>query len=119
MGKSVTLGLLCPRTVTLVTEPPFCDMSYMSLPIVTFGCTQMVRAERPRSGSKPPKIEPDIQIEVEAAIRIDVAVNQRCAAAIIIRSEERRVGKECVSTCRSRGPENTYKNKNNHKNIIS
>src|SRR3546814_8765687 len=37
MGKSVTLGWLCPRTVTLVTEPPFCDMSYMSLPIVTFG----------------------------------------------------------------------------------
>src|SRR3546814_8954624 len=35
MGKSVTLGWLCPRTVTLVTEPPFCDMSYMSLPIVT------------------------------------------------------------------------------------
>src|SRR3546814_1162721 len=66
MGKSVTLGWLCPRTVTLVTEPPFCDMSYMSLPIVTFGCTQMVRAERPRSGSKPPKIDPAIQIEVEA-----------------------------------------------------
>src|SRR3546814_3022030 len=88
MGKSVTLGWLCPRTVTLVTEPPFCDMSYMSLPIVTFGCTQMVRAERPRSGSKPPKIDPAIQIEVEAAIRIDVAVNQRCEAAIIIRSEE-------------------------------
>src|SRR3546814_4170522 len=85
MGKSVTLGWLCPRTVTLVTEPPFCDMSYMSLPIVTFGCTQMVRAERPRSGSKPPKIDPAIQIEVEAAIRIDVAVNQRCEAAIIIR----------------------------------
>src|SRR3546814_19028141 len=77
MGKSVTLGWLCPRTVTLVTEPPFCDMSYMSLPIVTFGCTQMVRAERHRSGSKPPKIDPAIQIEVEAAIRIDVAVNQR------------------------------------------
>src|SRR3546814_10005514 len=85
MGKSVTLGWLCPRTVTLVTEPPFCDMSYMSLPIVTFGCTQMVRAERPRSGSKPPKIDPALQIEVEAAIRIDVAVNQRCEAAIIIR----------------------------------
>src|SRR3546814_11022795 len=85
MGKSVTLGWLCPRTVTLVPEPPFCDMSYMSLPIVTFGCTQMVRAERPRSGSKPPKIDPAIQIAVEAAIRIDVAVNQRCEAAIIIR----------------------------------
>src|SRR3546814_6717261 len=55
-------------------------------------------------------LDPAIQIEVEAAIRIDVAVNQRCEAAIIIRrhparpfrSEERRVGKECVSTCRSR-----------------
>src|SRR3546814_11637556 len=84
MGKSVTLGWLCPRTVTLVTEPPFCDMSYMSLSIVTFGCTQMVRAERPRSGSKPPKIDPPIQIKVEAAISINVAVNQRCEAAIFI-----------------------------------
>src|SRR3546814_12241988 len=102
MGKSVTLGWLCPRTVTLVTEPPFCDMSYMSLPIVTFGCTQMVRAERPRSGSKPPKIDPAIQIEVEAAIRIDV------------RSEERRDGKECVSMCRYRGWPYHYKKKKNN-----
>src|SRR3546814_5661930 len=81
MGKSVTLGWLCPRTVTLVTEPPFCDMSYMSLPIVTFGCTQMVRAERPRSGSKPPKIDPAIQIrseehtsELQSLMRISYAV---------------------------------------------
>src|SRR3546814_14227920 len=90
MGKSVTLGWLCPRTVTLVTEPHFCDMSYMSLPIVTLGCTQMVRAERPRSGSKPPKIDPAIQIEVEAAIRIEVAVNRRVEAAIMIRHNRHR-----------------------------
>src|SRR3546814_17165814 len=57
----------------------------VSLGPITLGCTQMVRAERPRSGSKPPKIDPAIQIEVEAAIRLDVAVNQRCEAAIIIR----------------------------------
>src|SRR3546814_477572 len=71
--------------VTLSANPPFCDRRMVSLGPITLGCTQMVRAERPRSGSKPPKIDPAIQIEVEAAIRIDVAVNQRCEAAIIIR----------------------------------
>src|SRR3546814_9567513 len=71
--------------VTLSANPPFCDRRMVSLGPITLGCTQMVRAERPRSGSKPPKIDPAIQIEVEAAIRIDVAVNQRCEAA---RSEE-------------------------------
>src|SRR3546814_12621859 len=33
-----------------------------------------------------------------------------------IRSEERRVGKECVSTCRSRWSPYHYKKKRNHKN---
>src|SRR3546814_15414436 len=32
------------------------------------------------------------------------------------RSEERRVGKECVSTCRSRGSPYHYKKKNNKRN---
>src|SRR3546814_3252177 len=32
------------------------------------------------------------------------------------RSEERRVGKECVSTCRVRGSTYTYKQKKQHKN---
>src|SRR3546814_17844686 len=32
-----------------------------------------------------------------------------------LRSEERRVGKECVSTCRSRWSRHHYKNKNNNK----
>src|SRR3546814_18405045 len=33
---------------------------------------------------------------------------------IIARSEERRVGKDCVSTCRSRGSTIHYKTHNNH-----
>src|SRR3546814_18542987 len=32
----------------------------------------------------------------------------------LARSEERRVGKECVSTCRSRGSPYTYKKKHNN-----
>src|SRR3546814_12771090 len=84
MAKSVTLGWLLQCIVTLSANPPFCDRRMVSLGPITLGCTQMVRAERPRSGSKPPKIDPAIQIEVEAAIRIDVAVNKRCEAAIII-----------------------------------
>src|SRR3546814_4729555 len=41
---------------------------------------------------------------VEASTDSDVATGARLAAAraAIARSEERRVGKECVSTCRSR-----------------
>src|SRR3546814_14925564 len=39
----------------------------------------------------------------------------------VLRSEERRVGKECVSTCRSRWSPYHYKKKtqNNHKNTSS
>src|SRR3546814_3005118 len=84
-AKAFTLGWLLHCIVTLSANPPFCDRRMVSLGPITLECTQMVRAERPRSGSKPPKIDPAIQIEVEAAIRIDVAVNQRCEAAIIIR----------------------------------
>src|SRR3546814_17571150 len=36
----------------------------------------------------------------------------RARLALQLRSEERRVGKECVSTCRSRGAPHHYKKKN-------
>src|SRR3546814_12575723 len=43
-------------------------------------------------------------------------VAQPCSfAAAIARSEERRVGKECVSTCRSRWSPYHYKKNNSHK----
>src|SRR3546814_16364406 len=35
------------------------------------------------------------------------------------RSEERRVGKECVSTCRSRWSRYNYKKTNNHRSITT
>src|SRR3546814_13167887 len=38
------------------------------------------------------------------------------AAEVLFRSEERRVGKECVSTCRSRWSPYHYKNNNNSRN---
>src|SRR3546814_5702248 len=42
--------------------------------------------------------------EVEEAVRLGVAVYKSCPCReeVDVRSEERRVGKECVSTCRSR-----------------
>src|SRR3546814_12254332 len=46
------------------------------------------------------------EVEVSEAETVDWA----CRAALE-RSEERRVGKECVSTCRSRGSPNTYNTK--------
>src|SRR3546814_20631643 len=34
---------------------------------------------------------------------VEIAATHEAVAALHLRSEERRVGKECVSTCRSRG----------------
>src|SRR3546814_7334639 len=42
-------------------------------------------------------------VEAAATDAEDDAFAERCASKIAQRSEERRVGKECVSTCRSRG----------------
>src|SRR3546814_14490125 len=44
----------------------------------------------------------DVHISVREAIRKDRSVVVNCGSAHSERSEERRVGKECVSTCRSR-----------------
>src|SRR3546814_16474384 len=39
----------------------------------------------------------------EAGAAVEVAIIAAIPRRIVVRSEERRVGKECVSTCRSRG----------------
>src|SRR3546814_16928007 len=58
--------------------------------------------------------------EREGFISMDISIEANRA----IRSEERREGKECVSTCRSRGSPTHYKNKkrknrhNKHKKKI-
>src|SRR3546814_13568637 len=43
---------------------------------------------------------------------VAVAEEQEAAGTDVKRSEERRVGKECVSTCRSRWPHYHYTSKN-------
>src|SRR3546814_16506380 len=43
------------------------------------------------------------QIEYRAQATAYKTLDFLCAAALLARSEERRVGKECVRTCRSRG----------------
>src|SRR3546814_11686849 len=49
---------------------------------------------------------------------IQALLSEHCqqahVAALDVRSEERRVGKECVSTCRSRGSPSHYKKNNNN-----
>src|SRR3546814_11891774 len=47
----------------------------------------------------------------EEAYGADLEPEHESADTADIRSEERRVGKECVSTCRSRGSPYTYKKK--------
>src|SRR3546814_15402402 len=57
------------------------------------------------------RVESDEQVQVDAA-QIDV-VDVHYRSDLFDRSEERRVGKECVSTCRSRwSPYHYQKNKN-------
>src|SRR3546814_11576495 len=58
----------------------------------------------------------------DAVIRISIFEEKVMALGMVLdptatrtRSEERRVGKECVSTCRSRWSPYTYKKKQNHK----
>src|SRR3546814_15633539 len=46
-----------------------------------------------------------------AAVRLVGAVADQIDAEFALRSEERRVGKECVSTCRSRWSQDHYKKK--------
>src|SRR3546814_12466734 len=48
---------------------------------------------------------------------VQLMVRSDCGASGVLRSEERRVGKECVSTCRSRWSQYHLKKKN--KDIIS
>src|SRR3546814_16981158 len=44
---------------------------------------------------------------------LDLGVPKPCAEFLVSRSEERRVGKECVGTCRSRVSPSHYKKKHN------
>src|SRR3546814_16203405 len=49
------------------------------------------------------KIAANAPLSVQASKRVALGIDEgRIAAAAPFRSEERRVGKECVSTCRSR-----------------
>src|SRR3546814_18360430 len=43
-----------------------------------------------------------VRAQEAIALPVDVIVRIGCVLSIYARSEERRVGKECVSTCRSR-----------------
>src|SRR3546814_12758563 len=65
------------------------------------------------AGSKAPALEAWAKARGQAFLRFDYAGCGRSAGAF--RSEERRVGKECVSTCRSRW--SPYHKKTNTKNM--
>src|SRR3546814_12733239 len=48
------------------------------------------------------KVDPPAKLIVQAGAAVDLAIESALAGAGIIRSEERRVGTECVRTCRYR-----------------
>src|SRR3546814_15958028 len=64
----------------------------------------------------------DVVLELYEDRPISVQLPEQVEATVVeadavVRSEERRVGKECVSTCRSRwSPDNTKKKKHKHHN---
>src|SRR3546814_13261504 len=63
------------------------------------------------TGNYPASFDPDLVKNYEAGIKTELFDRQ----LTLNRSEERRVGKECVSTCRSRWSSDHYKK--NKKNI--
>src|SRR3546814_18746280 len=55
----------------------------------------------------------EIKMKLLKNARLEVISGARHSPQFTHRSEERRVGKECVSTCRSRWSPDHYKKKNN------
>src|SRR3546814_17049485 len=56
----------------------------------------------PRAIEGGDRVELGIDLAELSAQALDVAVDRAVVVIDVVRSEERRVGKECVSTCRSR-----------------
>ena len=64
-------------------------------------------AQRVYAGTRVPLAHPDprvtpLMLDVTDAAQIQAAADQVGSLDVLIRSEERRVGKECQSVCRSR-----------------
>src|SRR3546814_3110909 len=75
------------------------DLADMKPAAELLGEGDQVAARRPHRS----RIAPAIEADAPHVAAIDVHyVELRTAAPVGVRSEERRVGKECVSTCRSR-----------------
>src|SRR3546814_17318396 len=81
--------------------------------VLTIGCSRSSNARRPRASLSTTTAEPGvgktihIDVNPSHAVEIDGALVARGLGLAVpefrqLRSEERRVGKECVSTCRSR-----------------
>src|SRR3546814_13331302 len=69
----------------------------------------------------PPLVDANGDRGVDSAIVLAVAARKQAAHAVhhLSRSEERRVGKGCVSTCRSRWSPYQYKKKNKRIIIVT
>src|SRR3546814_20844408 len=83
----------CHRTPLKLRKPARCDE-----PLCSIGFWLLV-AENAHSGSTKTLL---ISCVPNQNRSVAVMIGQRCSDGVFARSEERRVGKECVSTCRSR-----------------
>src|SRR3546814_7447580 len=90
-------GFWVPQLVAIVTEAAGWRAAYLALagiasataPIVWFGFRSVPQGRKPRATAAP-------------LAGMTAAEARRTGRFWLLRSEERRVGKECVSTCRSR-----------------
>src|SRR3546814_14839883 len=101
------------------THPRFPNLFILYHPLIQHKLTHMRQRERSTNGFRmllrelsllmgyeitrdPPMTTIRIETPLEA-MEAPVLAGKKVALVSILRSEERRVGKECVSTCRSRG----------------
>ena len=100
VGYAVLLGLVGGSVFTMIQPPPYSGKALVELPGEQYIQTQVVVAiSDPVLAGAMPNINPPVPL---ANMLIDVNLDMIGRNAGGLRSEERRVGKECMPVCRSR-----------------
>src|SRR3546814_2380096 len=88
----------------LVTGVQTCALPILPTPASTNNesLEHITRSFNPVMGAERSRSTPDVSLGLDFSNQYEAWGNQLGVIAALNRSEERRVGKECVSTCRSR-----------------